>query len=301
MAQQTRRWNPSDAANAFVRVILSDAGAKLGGLTEQEWARTLNWFDGRCAYTGEALLNDRTQRDHAIAMNRTHCGLHLYGNVLPATTEANSQKAGKHYRDFVEDPDRLAQIEAFVRESAYWDRVSVFGDLQRYCEAQYRAIDALCRVNRKYLASLLSEDSEGGAGPEPQEGDTLPITFDPPLPEAFKEALLRERRAWIAEVHRGWPKDRASLGGEKHVRVVERHREPAKPSAIPERCLAARRHPVANRFHPTTVTEIGARDEHQRRARRAQHAAGNLSGKCGSRCRRPLCCAKSRSSVDCTV
>lgn len=202
MAQQTRRWNPSDAANAFVRVILSDAGAKLGGLTEQEWARTLNWFDGRCAYTGEALLNDRTQRDHAIAMNRTHCGLHLYGNVLPATTEANSQKAGKHYRDFVEDPDRLAQIEAFVRESAYWDRVSVFGDLQRYCEAQYRAIDALCRVNRKYLASLLSEDSEGGAGPEPQEGDTLPITFDPPLPEAFKEALLRERRAWIAEVHR---------------------------------------------------------------------------------------------------
>ena len=82
------------------------------------------------------------------------------------------------------------------------DGVSVFGDLQRYCEAQYRAIDALCRVNRKYLASLLSEDSEGGAGPEPQEGDTLPITFDPPLPEAFKEALLRERRAWIAEVHR---------------------------------------------------------------------------------------------------
>ena len=140
MAQQTRRWNPSDAANAFVRVILSDAGAKLGGLTEQEWARTLNWFDGRCAYTGEALLNDRTQRDHAIAMNRTHCGLHLYGNVLPATTEANSQKAGKHYRDFVEDPDRLAQIEAFVRESAYWDRVSVFGDLQRYCEAQYRVL-----------------------------------------------------------------------------------------------------------------------------------------------------------------
>ena len=30
----------------------------------------------------------------------------------------------------------------------------------------------------------------------------MPITFDPPLPEAFKEALLRERRAWIAEVHR---------------------------------------------------------------------------------------------------
>ena len=27
--------------------------------------------------------------------------------------------------------------------------------------------------------------------------------------------------------------------------------------AIPERCLAARRHPVANRFHQTTLTEVG--------------------------------------------
>ena len=51
MAQQTRRWNPSDAANAFVRVILSDAGAKLGGLTEQEWARTLNLIGLRSAGT----------------------------------------------------------------------------------------------------------------------------------------------------------------------------------------------------------------------------------------------------------
>ena len=52
----------------------------------------------------------------------------------------------------MEDPDRLERIESFVRESEYWERVSVSGDLQRYCESQYRAIDALCRVNRKYLA-----------------------------------------------------------------------------------------------------------------------------------------------------
>ena len=53
MTQQTRRWNPGDAANVFVRVILSDAGTMLGGLTESEWRKTLEWFDGRCAYTGE--------------------------------------------------------------------------------------------------------------------------------------------------------------------------------------------------------------------------------------------------------
>ena len=212
MAKQTRRWNPGDAANVFVRVILSDAGAKLGGLTEMEWDETSKWFGGRCAYTGDALVDGRMDRDHAIPMNRTHCGLHLYGNVLPATKEANRQKAAKHYRDFVEDPDRLERIESFVRESGYWERVSVFGDLQCYCEAQYRSIDALCRVNRHYLASLLPEDLDDGLGGDPEasglvpdnpaRGDILPITLDPPTGAAFKDALLREREARIFEIHR---------------------------------------------------------------------------------------------------
>ena len=212
MARQTRRWNPGDAANAFVRVILSDAGARLGGLTETEWERTLDWFGRRCAYTGDALVDGQMDRDHAIPMNRAHCGMHLYGNVLPATKEANRQKADKHYQDFVEDPDRLDRIQSFIRESRYWERVSVFRDLQRYCEAQYRSIDALCRVNRQYLASLLPEDVNDGLGSDPEpldlspvirpEKDLLPITLDPPTAEEFKNALLRKREARIFEIHR---------------------------------------------------------------------------------------------------
>ena len=155
MAKQTRKTNPGDAANAFVRVILSDAGAMLGGLIEDEWRMTIEWFDGHCAYTGQALDEGEVERDHAIPMNRTQCGLHLYGNVVPATKDANRRKGGKHYREFIEDRDRLERVDEFLRESAYWDRVADLGDLQRYCEAQYRAIDALCRVNRKYLSSLL--------------------------------------------------------------------------------------------------------------------------------------------------
>lgn len=220
MAQQTRRWNPGDAANALVRVILSDAGALLGGLTESEWDATLSWFGGRCAYTGHALTHGQMERDHAVPMNRTHCGLHLYGNVLPSTREANRQKSGKSYRDFMVDPVRLDAIESFVRESGYWERVSVFGDIQRYCEAQYRTVDALCRVNREYLASLLPEDlDDGSAEPDTPDaatsvyrlssiperdrgGDILPITLDPPDVEAFREALLRSRHARIFENYR---------------------------------------------------------------------------------------------------
>ena len=208
MAKQMRKWNPGDAANAFVRVILSDAGTMLGGLTEGEWRRTLDWFGGRCAYTGEELVDGRTDRDHAIPMNRTHCGLHLYGNVLPVTTDANRRKASAHFRDFVDDPGRLDRIETFFRNTGYWDRIAGFGDLQRYCEAQYRAINALCRVNKDYLANLLPGSPEENGAENPnrtvveERGKTLPITLNPPKVEAFRDALLREKCAWIVETYR---------------------------------------------------------------------------------------------------
>ena len=211
MARQTKKSNPSDAANALVRVILTDAGALLGGLTEPEWDATLRWFGGRCAYTGEALVDGQMERDHAVPMNRTHCGLHLYGNVMPSTPEANRAKSDKNYRDFVDDPGRLKAIESFIRESGYWERVSVFGDIKRYCEAQYRTVGALCEVNRRYLRSLLPEDLDEGAGDakDPdrdamRDGDdsTLPITLEPPDIGAFRAALLRSREARILEIYR---------------------------------------------------------------------------------------------------
>ena len=209
MAKQTRKTNPGDAANAFVRVILSDAGAMLGGLKEDEWRKTLDWFDGRCAYTGQTLAEGETQRDHAIPINRTHCGLHLYGNVVPATRHANERKGGSHYREFLKDGNELERIDAFLRESGYWERVAAFGNLQSYCEAQYRAIDGLCRVNRQYLSSLLptapqprkERETNHAEGAPKAHGGTgaLPIVLDPSPETAFRKALLRQRHAWIVE------------------------------------------------------------------------------------------------------
>ena len=89
----------------FVRVVLSDAGELLGGLSEDEWCQTLDFFNHRCAYTGEKLGADGV-RDHAVPVNRTHCGLHLYGNVLPTTRAANSEKGGQHWREFVKGSEQ---------------------------------------------------------------------------------------------------------------------------------------------------------------------------------------------------
>ena len=212
MAKQTKRWNRGDAANAYVRVILSDAGTLLGGLAEAEWQKTLEWFDGRCAYTGQVLGDGEAERDHAIPMNRAHCGLHLFGNVVPATREANRRKAGNDYRQFLQDQDRLERIDALLRASKYWERVSTFGNLQPYCQAEYRAIDALCRVNHQYLSSLLPashEDEETprcgsdiGSRATTERAGVLPMRLDPEPEAVFKKALLRERQAWITEIYR---------------------------------------------------------------------------------------------------
>ena len=109
-----RKWNPGNAANIFVRVVLSEAGALLGGLTDEQWEETLRFFEHRCAYTGEPLTKDNTDQDHAIPMNREHCGLHLFGNVVPSTKAANNAKLSQHYEAFVQDEARKARIQRFL-------------------------------------------------------------------------------------------------------------------------------------------------------------------------------------------
>ena len=128
-----------------------------GGFTEDEWQRTLDYFDGHCAYTGAELVAGDINRDHAVPLNKTHCGVHLFGNVLPTTKAVNTRKGDRRYRGFIEDEEILAKVETFVADSGYGDRIAVLGDLQHYCVAQYRAIDALCRINREYLRSLVPE------------------------------------------------------------------------------------------------------------------------------------------------
>ena len=161
---QKRQHNPGDAANAFIRVLLSDAGRLAGGLSDSEWEDTLKYFDHRCAYTGDQLTKENRQQEHAIPINRKHCGLHLYGNVVPATKAANSRKHSRHYKDFLrddkdKDKDRLHRIERFMEDTRYRERTKPFEHIQRFCQTQYELITALCDVNKRYLKKLMPEGS----------------------------------------------------------------------------------------------------------------------------------------------
>lgn len=114
-----KRTNPGDVANLFVRCFLADVGEALGGCSDAEWAATLEFFGHRCAYTDVPLSPATTVMDHAIPINREHCGLHLVGNLVPATDDVNKRKHHHHFRDFVTDPARLARIEEWLERSGY--------------------------------------------------------------------------------------------------------------------------------------------------------------------------------------
>lgn len=163
MAKQKRQHNPGDAANAFIRVLLSEAGRLAGGLTDSEWECTLAYFDHCCAYTGEPLTKENTQQEHAIPINQDSCGLHLYGNVVPATQGANRSKGNKHYKEFLKDyPHRLHRIEQFMEDTRYHERTKPFDDIRLFCQAQYKLITSLCEANKEYLEKLMGPTTSRG-------------------------------------------------------------------------------------------------------------------------------------------
>src|SRR5436305_10244077 len=100
-----KRTNPADVANLFIRCFLSDVGEALAVAQTCIGARR-EYFDFCCAYTGKPVTKATAVMDHAIPMNKRHCGLHLFGNLVPCISAANTEKHYRHYREFLSSPDK---------------------------------------------------------------------------------------------------------------------------------------------------------------------------------------------------
>ena len=81
--------------------------------------RTIQYFDGKCPYTGEPLGRVNSE-DHVIPMNREFCGLHVYGNVLIVSSTANANKHNRSLEEFIgHDLEKLNRIKSFLEETGY--------------------------------------------------------------------------------------------------------------------------------------------------------------------------------------
>lgn len=190
-----RRTNPGDVANLFIRCLLSDAGLQLGSFNKKDWENTLRYFDYKCAYTGEPLTENTAVMDHLIPHNKTSVGLHLYGNIIPCTAQANATKRHLTLEEFFnsnqpvlshlspdEKTSKLNKIRSFVGESKYEEKVARIQDLTTYCNAQYEMIKKLCEINKEYIANSIGEPVI-----EDIEDENVPISVDQLITSALTD------------------------------------------------------------------------------------------------------------------
>lgn len=153
MAGTIKRTNPGDAANIFVRCMLSDISDLLGGFSKEDLERTVEFFDYKCPYTGEDIsVEYKTEKwvlDHLIPHNRESAGLNLYGNIIVTTKKTNAAKAAKSFEDFIrfetkgteeERERRIQKIRDFQKKSGYFDKVKNIGEIKELCRKEYDSI-----------------------------------------------------------------------------------------------------------------------------------------------------------------
>ena len=150
MAGTIKRTNPGDAANIFVRCMLSDISDLLGGFSNEDLERTVEYFDYKCPYTGEDIsVEYKTGKwvlDHLIPHNRESVGLNLYGNIIVTTRKTNAAKSAKSFEDFIryetkgtdeEKEKRIQKIRNFQKESGYFNKVKNIDEIKELCKKEY--------------------------------------------------------------------------------------------------------------------------------------------------------------------
>lgn len=168
MAGTIKRTNPGDVANLFVRCMLSDISDMLGGFSNVELQKTVEYFDYKCPYTGQDIsVEYQTHKwvlDHLIPHNRESCGLNLYGNIIVTTREINSKKAAKSFEDFIrfdtqgteeEKEARIQKIRIFQKEAEYFNKIKDINEIKELCKQKYDFILDQTKALRNVYETIL--------------------------------------------------------------------------------------------------------------------------------------------------
>ena len=106
----------SDAANTMIRAFLTKIGEFYLGQTfntstskgKKLWEEIkLDTFSGKCAFCESAT--DQLTIEHLVMFNRSQCGLHHPGNVVPCCKSCNKRK---RHADSGEYYDWIEQLES---------------------------------------------------------------------------------------------------------------------------------------------------------------------------------------------
>lgn len=152
----------SDISNSAIRIFLQ----QVGKFYDQERGydhfipnnkqkdELLTYFDYACCFCQTKIDRKSLSQDHLIPMNKSHLGLHAWGNVVPCCKECNNEKNTKSWQEFltikagVNAETRALKINSFVSENGYDPEL----DLHQYADNLYDDIGAVAMtlINLRY-------------------------------------------------------------------------------------------------------------------------------------------------------
>lgn len=124
----------SDISNSAIRIFLQDVGKFYDhergfdpfSPTVKQKNQLLEYFGNCCCFCNEKIDRHSLSQDHLIPMNKSHLGLHAWGNVVPCCQRCNNEKQQKPWQEFivskagyVEAEKRSYLINSFVSEMRY--------------------------------------------------------------------------------------------------------------------------------------------------------------------------------------
>ena len=121
-----KKYNKENPQNTFNNSVKrrKKESVQGDGISREQWLEMMNFFDWRCAYSGEYIGGDNDKRtiDHIIPITKN--GEHEVWNCVPMLKSYNSSKHTKDMLDwYLEqeyfDIDRLTKIYEW-RIYAYW-------------------------------------------------------------------------------------------------------------------------------------------------------------------------------------
>lgn len=78
------------------------------GITKDQWLEMMNFFDFRCAYSGETLTKDTRSIDHIVPLNSN--GDNMVWNCVPMVRNLNSSKNSKDMLEWYKEQDFYSEV-----------------------------------------------------------------------------------------------------------------------------------------------------------------------------------------------
>jgi 5-methylcytosine-specific restriction endonuclease McrA len=142
-----------NAQNLLIRNILSNLGYET--FNEEDWIKTKEYFDHRCAYCG--AKTEQLVMEHAIPINKTKMGEHKLGNLVPSCHRCNQKKGSKSYDEFLNDGEKIKKIEKYMEDKRYFPlyRQDKSEIIEEILEMAYRDTAEVAKRYIKIIESIL--------------------------------------------------------------------------------------------------------------------------------------------------